>query len=375
MSDDETLSPVRLTMRDGPGQPEPSPALADLYRGFERERLVPLWTEIGDLMPVHPKSKAVPHLWHWDHLVALAAQAGRLVPVGRGGERRAIALANPALGGRPFATPTLWAAIQYLMPGEDAPEHRHTQHAFRFVLEGEGVWTVVNGDPVRMSRGDFLPQAGWNWHAHHNAATEPMAWLDGLDIPFSYTMESQFFEFGRHQLSPAERTTPERSRSERLWAHPGLRPVSQPDPQPATPLLAYRWVDTDRALCDQLELDAQGHAATLSPGHAAVRFTNPTNGGDVLPTIRAEMHRLRAGASTRTRREVGSSVIQVFDGRGRVAVGEHTWAVKRGDLFVVPSWMPFCAQAADDITLDLFCFGDAPIFEALHAHRAQFDGD
>jgi gentisate 1,2-dioxygenase len=36
-------------------------------------------------------------------LRVLAEQAGELVPVGRGGERRAIALANPGLGGRPFA--------------------------------------------------------------------------------------------------------------------------------------------------------------------------------------------------------------------------------------------------------------------------------
>ena len=34
-------------------------------------------------------------------------------------------------------------------PHETAPEHRHSQNAFRFVVEGEGVWTVVNGDPVR----------------------------------------------------------------------------------------------------------------------------------------------------------------------------------------------------------------------------------
>ncbi|MET8993455.1 hypothetical protein ABZW49_49135, partial [Nonomuraea wenchangensis] len=131
-------SPVRLTAVDSPDQPTPSAALEELYRGFEKELLVPLWTEIGDLMPLHPRSKAVPHLWRWENLVALAGEAGHLVPVGRGGERRAIALANPSLGGRPFATPTLWAAIQYLMPGEDAPEHRHTQHAFRFVVEGEG---------------------------------------------------------------------------------------------------------------------------------------------------------------------------------------------------------------------------------------------
>ncbi len=248
------LSPVRLAMQTGPGQPDPSPELGALYRGFEEELLVPLWTEIGDLMPPHPRSKASPHLWRWQRLLALAERAGRLVPVGRGGERRAIALANPSLGGRPFATPTLWAAIQYLMPGEDAPEHRHSQHAFRFVVEGEGVWTVVGGDPVRMSRGDFLPQAGWHWHAHHNAATQPMAWIDGLDIPFSYGTESQFFEFGRERLGPAEMTRPERSRSERLWAYPGLRPLSQPAALPATPLLAYRWADTDRALAEQLAL-------------------------------------------------------------------------------------------------------------------------
>jgi len=374
MTTDLTPSPVRLHAVAGRGQPEPSPALEQLYRGFEQELLVPLWTEIGDLMPRHPKSKAVPHLWRWERLKALAAQAGEIVPVGRGGERRAIALANPALGGRPFATPTLWAAIQYLMPGEDAPEHRHTQHAFRFVVEGEGVWTVVNGDAVRMSRGDFLPQAGWNWHAHHNAATAPMAWIDGLDIPFSYYTESQFFEVGREKISPAERSTAERSYSERLWGHPGLRPVSATVAQPATPLLAYRWVDTDRALTDQLALEVEGQAGTLSPGHAAVRFTNPTTGGDVLPTMRTEMHRVRAGAATLVQREVGSSVFQVFDGSGTVTVGERTWQVARGDLFVVPSWLPFSAQASAAGALDLFRFGDAPIFEALHAHRTEVIG-
>ena len=371
MTVDVTPSPVRLKAVAGPGQPEPSPELEQLYRGFERELLVPLWTEIGDLMPLQPKSKAAPHLWRWDRLKELAAEAGRIVPVGRGGERRAIALANPSLGGKPYATPTLWAAIQYLMPGEDAPEHRHTQHAFRFVVEGEGVWTVVNGDAVRMSRGDFLPQAGWNWHAHHNAATEPMAWIDGLDIPFSYFTESQFFEVGRERISAAEKTTPERSRSERLWGHPGLRPVSQLGALPATPLLAYRWADTDRALAEQLALEGEGLAATLSPGHAAVRYTNPTSGADVLPTMRCEMHRVRAGAQTLERREVGSSVYQIFDGTGRVTVGDCIWTVSRGDMFVVPSWVPFSAQATGATSLDLFRFGDAPIFEALHAHRVQ----
>jgi gentisate 1,2-dioxygenase len=376
----QLASPVSLTAVDSPDQPTPTPALEELYRGFEQELLVPLWTEIGDLMPAHPRSKAAPYLWRWQNLLELADRAGSLVPVGRGGERRAIALANPALGGKPYATPTLWAAIQYLMPGEDAPEHRHTQNAFRFVVEGEGVWTVVGRDPVPMNRGDFLPQAGWNWHAHHNAADRPMAWIDGLDIPFQYANESQFFEFGRDAISAEERSTPERSRSQRLWGHPGLRPVSAPGATPGTPLLNYRWADTDAALTDQLELETEGFAGTVEPGHAAVRYTNPTTAGDVLPTIRVEMHRVRRGAETAPRREAGSSVFQVFDGSGTVTVGDVSWRVTRGDLFVVPSWQPLSVRSeagtsdSDSGALDLFRFSDAPIFEALHLDRVSVEG-
>lgn len=372
-----TSTPVRLRAVDAPGQPDVTPELEELYRGFEAELLVPLWTEIGDLMPVHPRSGAVPHVWRWDRLARLAEEAGRIVPVGRGGERRAIALANPGLEGRPFATPTLWAAIQYLMPGEDAPEHRHTQHAFRFVVEGSGVWTVVGGDPVPMNRGDFLPQAGWNWHAHHNAADRPMAWIDGLDIPFQYLAESQFFEFGREEIS--ERTTPERSRAERLWGHPGLRPVGVGHAAPGSPLLSYKWEFTDRALADQLALEREGYGGVVEPGHAAVRYSNPVDGGDVLPTLRAEFHRVARGAETAPVRETGSSVFQVFDGSGTVTVGDHSWSVTRGDLFVVPSWTPLSVRSeagssdSDSGALDLFRFSDAPVFEALKLDRIAKD--
>jgi gentisate 1,2-dioxygenase len=265
------------------------------------------------------------------------------------------------------------------MPGEDAPEHRHTQHAFRFVVEGSGVWTVVGGDAVPMNRGDFLPQAGWNWHAHHNATSEPMAWIDGLDIPFQYTNESQFFEFGRDEISDAERITPERSRSEQLWGHPGLRPLGVQHVTPGSPLLAYKWEFTNRALADQLELEKAGYGGTVGPGHAAVRFTNPADGSDVLPTIRAEFHRIVPGAETAPVRETGSSVFQVFDGSGTVTVGDQTWSVTRGDIFVVPSWQPFSARSeagpsdSDFGALDLFRFSDAPIFEALDLNRIRKD--
>jgi gentisate 1,2-dioxygenase len=338
-----------------------------LYRDFAQRHLAPLWTVREEMMPFQPTPEAVPNVWRWDELRALAVRAGELVPVGRGGERRAIALANPGLGGLPYATPTLWAAIQYLGPHEEAPEHRHTQNAFRFVVEGAGVWTVVDGDPVAMRRGDFLLTPGWAYHGHHNTTSDSMAWLDGLDIPLVAATDTGFFEFGPEE--PRDRSTPHRSRSERLWAHPGLRPIGVPGNEAKSPLAAYRWEHTDAALSEQLALEAEGQPGVAGPGHAAIRFTNPATGGDVLPTIRAEFHRLRPGARTQRRREVGSSVWQVFEGSGTAVVNNREHELGTGDLIVVPSWVPWGFIAGSG--LDLFRFCDLPVFERLHLDRAE----
>jgi gentisate 1,2-dioxygenase len=204
-----------------------------------------------------------------------------------------------------------------------------------------------------------------------------MAWIDGLDIPFQYVTDAQFFEAGRTELSDSEQATPQRSRSERLWGHPGLRPLGAVPGTAGSPLLAYRWENTDRALADQLALEAEGYGGTVEPGHAAVRYTDPRSGGDVLPTIRVEMHRVARGAQTAPVRETGSSVYAVFDGSGTVTVGDTTWSVTRGDLFVVPSWEPFCVRSeagatdSDSRALDLFRFSDSPVFEALKLARTE----
>lgn len=351
-------------------QPEDTPALRKLYADFRDQHLNPLWTQLGDLMPRHPRPKAVPHVWKWSDLFPLAQASGALVPVGRGGERRAIGLANPGLGGEAYVSPTLWCAIQYLGPKETAPEHRHSQNAFRFVVEGEGVWTVVNGDPVRMSRGDFLLTPGWNFHGHHNETDQPMAWIDGLDIPFSYQNDVGFFEFGSERVT--DYATPRFSRSERLWCHPGLRPLSGLQNTVSSPIGAYRWEYTDRALTEQLLLEEEGQPATVEQGHAAIRYVNPTTGGDVMPTIRAEFHRLRQGTETALRREVGSSVFQVFEGRGAVVMGGMAHRLEKGDIFVVPSWVAWSLQAESQF--DLFRFSDAPIIERLNFDRVLVEG-
>lgn len=357
-------------MTDAP-QTNQLPELDQLYQDFAANHMSPLWTQLSDLVPFTPQSAAVPFVWEWSTLYELARQSGDLVPVGRGGERRAIALANPGLGGRPYATPTLWCAIQDLGGFETAPEHRHAQNAFRFVIEGEGVWTVVNGDPVAMRRGDFLLTPGWNFHGHHNDTAEPMAWIDGLDVPFSHYVDVGFFEFGSERVT--DEASPAVSRNERLWAYPGLRPLSELNPHVNSPLAAYRWEYTDAALREQLSLEDEGYPATVGQGHAAIRYVNPTTGGDVMPTLRGEFHRLRPGVQTPVVHEVGSSVWQVFEGRGIIELDGVETRLDKGDIFVVPSWISWSLKA--ETGLDLFRFNDFPIIEKLGFDRTYAPGE
>jgi gentisate 1,2-dioxygenase len=91
-----------------------------------------------------------------------------------------------------------------------------------------------------------------------------------------------------------------------------------------------------------------------------------------MPTIRCEFHRLREGSLTPARHEVGSSVWQVFEGRGEVVLGDEVHALEKGDLFVVPSWVPWSLRA--ETQFDLFRFSDAPVIERLGFARTYVPG-
>ena len=54
------------------------------------------------------------------------------------------------------------------MPGEIARAHRHSGAALRFIIEGRGGYTVVNGERVPMFPGDLVLTPNWSWHDHAN---------------------------------------------------------------------------------------------------------------------------------------------------------------------------------------------------------------
>jgi gentisate 1,2-dioxygenase len=344
--------------------PADEPGLDALYADLAEADLQPLWLLEG-LLPATP-SRLSPFLWRWRELRDLAVRAGDLVGIERGGDRRVLALAHPDLGGLPFATHTLWGAVQFLGAGEIAPAHRHSPAALRLVLEGSGVWTLVNGDPVAMAPGDLVLTPSYSWHEHHNPGTEPMIWFDGLDLPLVRSLDAVFFEPGTGECAPYHPAP--RSRSEHSYGSAGLLPVAgptdpapQPGPGPSPGLLAYRWKDVDARLAAML--------AASPSGCAAIRYSDPRSGRDIMPTLRAEMHRLRPGHRTPATRRVGSAIWLAYRGSGRSTVDGVPLDWSAGDMFVTPSWARAEHEAAEPA--DLFMLSDAPLIEAAGLGRTD----
>jgi gentisate 1,2-dioxygenase len=353
--------PRRRAFAWPPGGAGPAQRLAELYADMAEANIQPLWTQAAGLMPVTPSPRAIPWLWRWDAVLRLAARAGESVPVGRGGERRALAMANPGLGGLPFATGTLWGAMQYLNAHESAPAHRHSAGAIRFVLQGQGVWTTVNGEACPMSRGDLVLTPSMTWHEHHSGSDEPMVWFDGLDLPLVSALDASFFEPADADYLDEQGGSPAVSRSAAIYGHPGLLPDIVPDTDRHSPLMAYRWEHTDRALNELAE-------ATRRPD-VAVRFTDPVYRRDALPTMRCSMHRLAPGAQTPTTRTVGNSIVVIFSGEGRTVADGVAYDWGAGDTLALPSWCAVRHQTAE--SADLFVVSDAPVLEALRLDRTE----
>jgi gentisate 1,2-dioxygenase len=120
-------------------------------------------------------------------------EAGKLITA-KEAERRVLILENPGLRGQSKVTTSLFAGIQMVIPGDVAPAHRHSQSALRFILEGKGAFTAVDGERTVMEPGDFVITPSMTWHDHGNETNEPMFWLDGLDIPMVQFFDASFAE-------------------------------------------------------------------------------------------------------------------------------------------------------------------------------------
>ena len=133
------------------------------YEQIARQRMTPLWESLHSLVPKTPQPKARPAIWKYAQVRDLVMRAGSLISAEEA-VRRVLVLENPGLPGKSSMTPNLYAGLQLILPGEIAPSHRHTQSALRFIVEGKGAWTAVNGERTTMHPGDFIITPSWTWH-------------------------------------------------------------------------------------------------------------------------------------------------------------------------------------------------------------------
>jgi gentisate 1,2-dioxygenase len=170
-----------------------TPERRAFYEKIDKKNLTALWLSLADLVTPEPRSACRPASWRFDDIRTYMLEAGDLITA-KEAERRVLVLENPGLRGQSKITTDLYAGVQLVMPGEIAPAHRHTQSALRFILEGEGAYTAVNGERTIMHEGDFIITPPWAWHDHGNPSTNPIFWLDGLDIPVIQMLDASFAE-------------------------------------------------------------------------------------------------------------------------------------------------------------------------------------
>ncbi len=335
-----------------------------LYRDMDPLHLTPLWEVLHALVPREPASPCVPALWRYEEVRPFLMRAGAAITAEEA-VRRVLILENPALRGQSAVTQSLYAGLQLILPGEVAPSHRHRQSALRFIVEGSGAYTAVDGERTTMHPGDFIITPSWTWHDHGHEGQDPVVWLDGLDIPMVRFLDAGFAE---NDTRRSQVVTRAEGTSFARWGH-NMAPVRHETPFRATsPIFSYPYERSREAL-ERLEREAP----VDEWDGVKLRYVNPQTGGSPMPTMATFLQKLPAGFAGKPWRQTDGAVYSVVEGSGEVAIesaaGAWRFAFAPRDHFVVPSW--HTARLSSQAGCVLFSFSDRPVHQALGLHHEE----
>ena len=338
-------------------QAETAPERAAYYERIAAKNLAPLWEVLSGLVTSVPQTRSEPAIWYYDEIRDDILESGGLISA-KEAVRRVLILENPALRGESKITNTLYAGLQLILPGEVAPAHRHTQSALRFVVEGQGAYTAVDGERTTMSEGDFVITPNWTWHDHGNDSDQPMVWLDGLDVPIVSFFEASFAEDLEQDAQDYSR--PEGDALARYGS--GLLPVDYEKSTPTSPVFNYPYDRTREAL------EKMRGAEEWDPYHGLkMRYVNPGTGDYAMPTMGTFMQLLPKGFEGAAYRSTDGMVFSVVEGRGSVHLDGTSMAFGPRDTFVVPPWQRYRLSADEDVAV--FSFSDRPAQQKLGLWR------
>lgn len=345
-----------------------TPELVDYYKRLHALKTGALWTVANKIEPWEPISTSEPVLWRFADLREDVLRALELVTPEQAG-RRVVYLENPGRSDVVAAVGWLYSGLQVMKPGECASSHRHSASALRFIMEGSGAFTNVDGHKMTLGANDFVLTPNGTWHEHGVAEEGTVCiWQDGLDIPMMNALEANFYEV-HPDLNQAISFAVDDSTA--TWAGAGLRPAGEQWTKRYSPLLKYEWAPTYEAL---------GRYAKVTDGSpydgVMMDYVNPHDGGPVMSTIGASMQMLRPGERTKAHRQTGSFVYQCAKGSGYSVINGKRFDWKERDIFVVPAWMYHeHANASDSEDACLFSFHDLPVMRALGLYREEALGE
>lgn len=318
-----------------------------------------LW-EIASQMTPNPRPEAIPYQWKWSLLERVVRESSVAVPLGD--ERRAMQLFNPGLSRQWATTSTLIAAVQVLLPGEIARAHRHSPAAIRFIMQGNGAYTAVEGEKVIMHEGDLILTPSWQWHDHGNETDDVVVWMDGLDVPLIKALNAIFFEMNAAFQAPATKPV---NGSKALYGHGRLAPTWTKERPKFSPLMLYSWDQTMAALHALRDRDGSPYEGI------SLEYIHAQTGGPVLPTIGCRVQLIRRGEKLKPRRVAGSSVFCVRQGEGRSVIDGKTFEWSKNDIVALPSWALHEHANTGSEDAILFSINDRPVFEALGLYREE----
>ena len=335
-------------------------SLEELNRKLKAQNLIGYWTipntSTGDR---EPEASYRPFLWKWNEIRAALDDAARFI---RPEEafRRFIGFQHPEL--KLGTGHTLLLGAQMVRPGEFAPAHRHTMGAIRFVVEGHGAATVVEGEPLPMEPGDLITTPSWTWHDHKNTGDTPIIWLDGADGPMLHYFQAGF---ANPFHEPQQAATKALGWGRQLYGT--LRPQSGSTPisNLYRPPYRYSWEETEKTLASMIEAPGDPYDGVL------LRYSDPVGGGSTLPTINCEIQMFRPGERCHSHRHTYSVVYHVFRGSGTTWIGDRKFAWEQGDSFVVPLWHWHAHENTSKEPAILFSINDRPAIEALGFFREE----
>lgn len=347
-----------------------TPELAAFYKELARFNADAFWNRANAIEPWEPATRYNPTVWKYEDMRALCMRAIDLVRPEDAG-RRVVTLLNDSEAGREHTAIVGWlfSGLQAMKPGEITPAHKHTASAHRFIMEGAGAYTVVDGHHITLDMNDYVLTPNGCWHDHGVAADGKVCiWQDGLDIPLMNSMETNFYAV---YDSPAQ--TPSFPTNDlQLTYGSGMVPDGVPPwPKPYSPTMIYRWEQTREAICNY----AMVSDGSPFDGHI-MRYSNPLTGGWALQTMGAQMQMLKPGFHSRAHRHTGNVVYNVAQGCGYSVIGGKRFYWQEHDIFCVPSWVWH-----EHVNLDpvkeafLFSFNDFPIVEAMGVKLEEAFGE